>query len=277
MRTLRLSRPPPLAWLHEHHRPLEQALALAVDLHRHQRRKGGELPYIGHLLGVCSNALEHGADEDEAIAALLHDSIEDQAEGFGGADKLRAHLRSLFGEQVLAIVEGCTDAETVPKPPWRARKEAYVAHLTGAAPSILLVSACDKLHNARAIQQDFQEIGNALWSRFNGGREGTLWYYRALSDAFLAHGSTPLRRELERSVSELETLAADTRGERLWAGMPQPGPSGWARRPGASRSSWRPAGIPSDWPAGQRLAYYAQFFDYVELNSSINARAKLTR
>ena len=97
------------------------------------------MPYIGHLLGVCGIALENGADEDEAIAALLHDSIEDQAEGFGGADKLREHIRAEFGEKALAIVEGCTDAETVPKPPWRERKEKYVAHLAGASASVLLV------------------------------------------------------------------------------------------------------------------------------------------
>ncbi len=131
----------------------ENALAFAVRLYRHQFRKGGELPYIGHLLGVCSIALEHGADEDEFIAALLHDSIEDQAESFGGADKLRAHLRAEFGDKVLAIIEGCTDAETVPKPPWRERKERYIAHLAGALPSVLLVSASDKLYNARTILQ----------------------------------------------------------------------------------------------------------------------------
>ena len=185
----------------------EKALRFAVQLHGHQFRKGGELPYIGHLLGVCGIALENGADEDEAIAALLHDSIEDQAEGFGGADKLREHLRAEFGEKVLAIVEGCTDAETIPKPPWRARKERYIAHLAGASPSVLLVSASDKLYNARAILQDFREIGDAVWSRITGGKDGTLWYYRALCAAFQAHGSTPLRRELERTVNDLETLA----------------------------------------------------------------------
>ena len=185
----------------------EKALHFAVQLHRHQFRKGGKLPYIGHLLGVCGIALEYGADEDEAIAALLHDSIEDQAEGFGGADKLGEHIQVEFGETVLAIVEGCTDAEAIPKPPWRERKERYVAHLADAFPSVLLVSASDKLFNARAILQDFREIGDAVWSRFTGGKDGTLWYYQALSDGFQAHGSMPLHRELERTVHDLETLA----------------------------------------------------------------------
>ena len=137
----------------------DRSLGFAVHLHRHQFRKGGELPYVGHLLGVCGIALENGADEDEAIAALLHDSIEDQAEGFGGADKLRAHLKAEFGEKVLAIVEGCTDAETIPKPPWRERKGRYVAHLADASPSVLLVSASDKLFNARAICRIFGRLG----------------------------------------------------------------------------------------------------------------------
>ena len=190
----------------------EQALSFAVGLHRDQFRKGGELPYIGHLLGVCSIALENGADEDEAIAALLHDSIEDQAETFGGADKLREHIRSEFGEKVLMIVEGCTDAEKIPKPPWRERKEKYIAHLAHAPATVLLVSASDKLYNARAILQDLRETGDAVWSRFTGRKDGTLWYYRALSAAFQAHGETPLRQELERTVHDLEALAAQIEG-----------------------------------------------------------------
>lgn len=184
----------------------EKALRFAVKLHRDQLRKGGELPYIGHLLGVCSIALENGADEAEAIAALLHDSIEDQAESFGGAARLREHIRAEFGEKALEIVEGCTDAETIPKPPWRERKEAYVAHLADAPAPVLLVSASDKLHNARAILQDFRQHGDEVWSRFKGGREGPLWYYRALVNAFKARGDSPLYSELERVVSELEKL-----------------------------------------------------------------------
>ncbi len=189
----------------------EKALSFAVNLHRTQVRKGGDVPYVSHLLGVCSIALEHGADEDEAIAALLHDSIEDQAESFGGADKLRAHLRTEFGEHVLLIVEGCTDAESIPKPPWRERKEKYLAHLADAPASVLLVSASDKLHNARAILRELGEMGDAVWLRFKGGKEGTLWYYRTLVTTFQAHGDTPLRRELARTVRDLETLAAQTR------------------------------------------------------------------
>jgi (p)ppGpp synthase/HD superfamily hydrolase len=185
----------------------EKALAFAVDLHRMQLRKGSEVPYIAHLLGVCSIALENGADEDEAIAALLHDSIEDQAGCFGGADKLRGHIRSNFGEKVLEIVQGCTDAETIPKPPWRERKENYLSHLATTSASVILVSASDKLHNARAILQDLRKHGDSVWARFKGGKQGTLWYYRSLVRAFKTRGNLPLYDELERTVSAIEHLA----------------------------------------------------------------------
>ncbi len=192
----------------------DKALTFTADLHRNQYRKGGEIPYLGHLLGVCSIAIENGADEEEAIGALLHDSIEDQSGPFGGADKLRDHIRSEFGEKVLKIVEGCTDAETIPKPPWRTRKEAYLAHLPGASASVRLASASDKLHNARAILQDLRLHGEALWPRFTGGKAGSLWYYRALVEAYrLADDpgqATALIAELDRVVSEIEQVA---RGE----------------------------------------------------------------
>ena len=180
----------------------EEALIFATRLHREQVRKGTTIPYIAHLLGVTSIVLEHGGDEDEAIAALLHDAIEDQ----GGAST-REEIRRHFGETVVAIVDGCTDAEVIPKPPWRARKEAYIAHIAHAAPSVRLVSVADKLHNARAILTDYRELGNDLWKRFNGGKEGTLWYYRALVNAFRAAGITPLIEELDRVISEIEQLA----------------------------------------------------------------------
>ena len=181
----------------------DEALVHASRLHAGQLRKGSAVPYVAHLLAVTAIVLEHGGGEDEAIAALLHDAVEDQ-----GGPATRAEIRRRFGERVAAIVDGCTDAETVPKPPWRARKEAYVAHLAHASPAVRLVSAADKLHNARAILADYRRLGDGLWERFNGGREGTLWYYRALADAFRGVDSTPLIEELERTVRELERLAA---------------------------------------------------------------------
>jgi (p)ppGpp synthase/HD superfamily hydrolase len=129
--------------------------------------------------------------------------VEDQ----GGAATL-AEIRRVFGEPVADIVSGCTDADTLPKPPWRARKEAYLQHLHTASPSIRLVSAADKLHNARAILADYRILGDALWERFNGGKEGTLWYYQALVQVFREAGTTPLVEELARTVAEIESLAA---------------------------------------------------------------------
>jgi (p)ppGpp synthase/HD superfamily hydrolase len=180
----------------------EEALILAVRWHAGQVRKETTIPYIAHLLGVASLVLEQGADEDEAIAALLHDAVEDQ----GGAVALE-EIRRRFGDGVAEIVAGCTDAWTTPKPPWRERKEAYIAHLRQASASVRLVSAADKLHNARAILADYRALGEALWSRFNGGKAGTLWYYRALVETLQSVEPTPLVEELDRVVSEIERLA----------------------------------------------------------------------
>jgi (p)ppGpp synthase/HD superfamily hydrolase len=176
------------------------ALRIAAQLHATQTRKGTQIPYVSHLLGACAIALEHGADEDEAIAALLHDSIEDVEP----TDEVRATV-AWFGPWVLAIVEGCTDADVHPKPPWRARKEAYLRHLASADASTVLVSASDKLHNARTIVSDLHAVGPAVWDRFNASRVETLWYYGALVNAYRANGRAPLALvdELERTVREL--------------------------------------------------------------------------
>ena len=183
-------------------RRFDEALVLAHHLHVDQTRKGTSIPYIGHLLAVTGIVIENGGTEDEAIAALLHDSIED-----AGGDVVRGMLRDQFGENVLAIVEGLTDTDQTPKPPWRARKEAYIAHLADASPSVLLVSLADKIHNVSSILRDYRAIGEAVWDRFSGRREGTLWYYRALTTAFQARGDSLLIQEFDRLVTELEYLA----------------------------------------------------------------------
>lgn len=179
------------------------AIAYATELHANQVRKGSGVPYIAHLLGVASIALEYGANEDEAIAALLHDAIEDQ-----GGEATRSEIRRRFGDTVTEIVDGCTDADTIPKPPWRQRKEAYIAHIPTASPSVLLVSAADKLHNARSIMHDYRTMGEECWERFKGGKDGTLWYYRAVVEALRQTGSTPLIEELARVVLDLEELVS---------------------------------------------------------------------
>lgn len=186
------------------------ALRYAARLHNTQVRKGADAPYISHLLAVASLVLEHGGGEDEAIAALLHDAIEDQAEHQGGAAALRAAIRDRYGATVLAIVDACTDAEVVPKPPWRERKERYLRHLSQTPdPAYHRVSIADKLHNARAMLLDFRTHGDALWQRFNRKDPAEhLWYYRGLADAFRSAGLAPpaLIDELERVVTQLEAL-----------------------------------------------------------------------
>ena len=181
----------------------EEALVYATRLHATQLRKGSQIPYVAHLLGVASIVMEYGGGEDEAIAALLHDAIEDQ-----GGDPTRQEIRRRFGERIAAIVEGCTDADTVPKPPWKQRKANYIAHLPKASPSVLLVSAADKLSNARAILGDYRTLGEGLWKRFTGRKDGTLWYYRELVKVYRST-KTPvqLTDELDRVVTEIERLS----------------------------------------------------------------------
>ena len=182
----------------------DDALVYASQLHAGQIRKGSGTPYIGHLLAVTAIVIEHGGSEDEAIAALLHDAVEDQ-----GGPATRAEISRRYGEQVTQIVDGCSDTDEVPKPPWRQRKEEHLAHLAMALPSIRLVTAADKLHNARSILADYREQGERVWDHFKGGRDGTLWYYRAMTDALTAAGPTPLTAELDRTVTELERLAGE--------------------------------------------------------------------
>lgn len=181
----------------------ERALVFATRLHAEQRRKGTGVPYLCHLLAVAGLALENGATETEAIAALLHDAVEDQ----GGAKTLR-RIQRHFGSEVARIVEGCSELIGDPRPPWVDRKQEYLGRIAGESASVRLVSAADKLHNARSILQDYREVGEALWSRFRGGKEGTLWYYRSIVTAFREAGSSPLVEELARVVSELEAILA---------------------------------------------------------------------
>ena len=191
-------------------RRFEQALLFATRKHAGQTRKGTPTPYISHLMSVAGLVLEAGGDEDLAIAALLHDVVED----CGGAPMLK-EIRSRFGERVAHVVEGCTDTDATPKPPWRQRKEDYLKHLRTANADVRLVSAADKLHNARTILTDYRECGEAVWERFQGKRDGTLWYYRALLGEFRRGKSSRLLNELERVVTELEAL---TRGHRTGRG-----------------------------------------------------------
>lgn len=188
----------------------EAALLLAHQIHREQRRKGTGIPYIAHVLGVAAIAMEYGATEDEAIGALLHDAAED-----GGGEATLAEIRARFGDVVADIVLGCSDSlveDPEDKLPWRERKENYLAHLETASPSVCLVSAADKLHNVRAIARDYREHGEEIWERFQGRRDGTLWYYDTVADALVRRYRAQLTRDLQDAVDELLALAQPPQG-----------------------------------------------------------------
>lgn len=184
----------------------DRALLYATHVHGGQVRKGSSTPYVAHLMAVSATVLEYGGDEDLAIAALLHDSVEDQ----GGAGRLE-DVRNRFGKRVAKIVAACSDsmantAAGEKKPDWHTRKTAYIKHLKTADEDILRVSLADKVHNARAILRDLRkpEIGKKIWSRFSQPREKTLWYYRSLAETFCVVLPGQLSEELREIVDVLE-------------------------------------------------------------------------
>ncbi len=182
------------------------AVAFAHRVHANDTRKGTPVPTIAHLLGVCATVLADGGDGDEAIAALLHDALEDHADTVS-----REEIESRFGVRVRSLVEVCTDTladyRGGPKPPWRERKLTYIERLRRTPMSDLRVPVADKLDNARAVLADYRELGELLWPRFNAGRDGQLWYFRSLVGAFRDAGVVGrLIDELDRVVGELESL-----------------------------------------------------------------------
>lgn len=178
---------------------LQRAFRYAAEKHAGQTRKQTAVPYLSHLMAVASLVLEAGGDEDMAIAALLHDVVED----CGGTPRLR-EIRKQFGARVARIVEGCTDSFGEPKAEWVERKKNYLREVRHADAETRLVSACDKLHNVRTILADYREDGESIWARFSGKKEGTLWYYRALSDEYGRRNPNRNTRELEIAVIDLE-------------------------------------------------------------------------
>ncbi len=174
---------------------LERAFRFAASVHRDQKRKGSQIPYITHLMAVSAIVGESGGDEEQMIAALLHDSMEDQG-------ITRQEISERFGERVANIVEACSDCTSKPKPPWRDRKERYIAHLREATPDIRLISVADKLHNARTILSDLRSIGSEVWKRFNAGPDEIPWYYRSVIEALRQGWNHPLIDELEGVVRE---------------------------------------------------------------------------
>jgi (p)ppGpp synthase/HD superfamily hydrolase len=186
-----------------------EAVQYAAEVHKTQKRKGTDIPYIAHLLAVASIALEYGANENEAIAALLHDAPEDA----GGQDRLE-EIRQQFGDIVADIVQDCSDTFDIPKPPWKKRKKDYIESIARKSSSSRFVSAADKLHNSRSILFDYRTIGDALWPRFATGKVDVLWYYRSLVKAygeggsFRRQGFGDLLKDLNDVVSEIHRLTA---------------------------------------------------------------------
>lgn len=182
---------------------LQRAFRYAAEKHDGQTRKQTAVPYLSHLMGVASLVLEGGGDEDLAIAALLHDVVED----CGGLPRLR-EIRKMFGVRVARIVDGCTDSYTEPKAPWLERKKSYLREVKHADDETRLVSAADKLHNVRTILADYRRDGNKIWQRFSGKKEGTLWYYRELSREYRRRGTNRIAVELSITMDELEQLVS---------------------------------------------------------------------
>lgn len=177
------------------------AVAFATDVHGAQTRKGGDIPYVSHLLAVASLVLEAGGDEDTVIAGLLHDTIED-------TDVTAEDIEARFGRRVAGIVVGCTDTFEKPKPDWRPRKERYIAHLVDPATptDVLTVSAADKLHNARSILADYRSFGDEVSRWFNAGPADQLWYYDTVSAILQGRIPSPLTNELRRTVDQMREV-----------------------------------------------------------------------
>lgn len=186
----------------------DAALVYASELHRSQRRKGNGYPYVSHLLAVAGIVIENGGDEDTAIAALLHDAMEDQ----GGEATLRV-IRERWGERVANVIREVSDNEGEPKRPWIERKRDFIAAIPRLSERARLVALADKLHNIRCVRADYQAHGESVWERFNGGREGTLWYYRESVAAFRNAGSEPLVGELSDAVDALMISAGERDGK----------------------------------------------------------------
>ncbi|MEM7555295.1 MAG: HD domain-containing protein [Cyanobacteria bacterium P01_A01_bin.84] len=176
----------------------ETALVYATRLHANQTRKMSGVPYISHLLSVTALILEAGGTENEAIAGLLHDAVEDQ-----GGSQTREEIRKIFGSEVVTIIDGCTEWDTYPKPPWEERKRKYLENLSHANTSLRRVSLADKLHNARSLLADWQKFGDEIWTRFNGGKEKTLWFYHSLIGIYEKTGSDWMTGEFKQVVSQL--------------------------------------------------------------------------
>jgi (p)ppGpp synthase/HD superfamily hydrolase len=172
------------------------ALIQSQQWHSNQLRKGSSVPYFSHLMSVAALVLEDGGSEDEAIAALLHDAIEDC-----GGEPIRQEIIKLFGDRVTKLVDGCTESFITPKPPWKERKLQYIQQIQTAEPEVIRISLADKLHNARSIQRDLSLFGDSVWGKFNGGQQGTCWYYQELLAIYRDQTKSLMLEELSALVN----------------------------------------------------------------------------
>lgn len=179
-----------------------EAFAFAHEIHAEHVRKGPGVPYITHVMAVAAIVGEHGGDEDTFIAALLHDAVED-GDGYATLEKIRAR----FGARVADMVAACSDAFEKPKPKWRERKERFIETMRNAPPDVRLIVAADKLHNVCATIGDYNALGDEVWTRFTGRRDGTLWYYAAVAHALTDGWEHPLIDDLAGAVEELHRVA----------------------------------------------------------------------
>jgi (p)ppGpp synthase/HD superfamily hydrolase len=177
-----------------------QAVDHANEAHKGHMRKGTQIPYISHLMAVASLVMESGGSEDEIIAALLHDAVEDC-----GGKPVLDKIKKRFGQSVASIVDDCTETYEDPKPPWKGRKESYISHIKEGSPSVRLVSCADKLHNVRCLLSDYRQVGEVLWDRFSASKEETLWFYQSMADVLCTSGKDlKVYADLDNAVKELE-------------------------------------------------------------------------
>lgn len=186
------------------------ALGYAAELHRGQIRKGSGIPYLTHLMSVSALVLEYGGSDTQAIAALLHDAIEDRAEGHGGRAALAEEIERLFGAEVLRLVLACTDEGRAEEPDWRARRWASLRRLQACDADTALILAADKLHNTRCLLADHRAHGDALFAHFEAGKADMLWYLDTAAALLSRHHPAPIADELLRAVTELQRLCSAT-------------------------------------------------------------------
>lgn len=181
------------------------AFLFASRLHDGQMRKGSSVPYLSHLMAVSALVMENGGTQDQAIAALLHDTVEDQ-----GGEETLSEIRERFGDDVASIVEECSESLDIKDHPWRERKEWFLNRIVQMSERGLLVCVADKFHNVQGLINDHRNQGDQMWSSFNAGKTEQLWYYRSVAALLCERTENTLATTLSEKVDELEARCAET-------------------------------------------------------------------